>query len=334
MEMEVNENPETDGKVNVYVIGPANTAIALYDGDPALGTATYIRGLSLVAAVRDGARTYYHYNAHGDVVQLTNSSGTVTKNYTYDAFGVEQDASDGDLNPFRYCGEQFDDETGNYYLRARYYSPEVGRFTQEDTHWNPGNMIYGDELQKWNEWQGEEDPLNLHAYTYKPEIIEIIQAENLYIYCWGNPIRWKDSTGNRFDEGKVYEAHERGKGKTGSRRSLPRQGEPDSTDTLYKPDGSLKQKRKYGPSGLPEVDRDYDHEEHGHGSPHDHWWDKSGSKRGPAEAPKEGVFDQIQANDDAEWGFLGLTGTAFVLYLIISEGSRILFPPRNLVPVL
>ena len=207
----------------------------------------------------------------------------------------------------------------------------MGRFTQEDTHWNPGNMIYGDELQKWNEWQGEEDPLNLHAYTYKPEIIEIIQAENLYIYCWGNPIRWKDSTGNRFDEGKVYEAHERGKGKTGSRRSLPRQGEPDSTDTLYKPDGSLKQKRKYGPSGLPEVDRDYDHEEHGHGSPHDHWWDKSGSKRGPAEAPKEGVFDQIQANDDAEWGFLGLTGTAFVLYLIISEGSRILFPPRNLV---
>ena len=112
MEMEVNENPETDGKVNVYVIGPANTAIALYDGDPALATTAYIRGLSLVAAVRDGVRTYYHYNAHGDVVQLTNSSGTVTKNYTYDAFGVEQDASDSDANPFRYCGEQFDTRPG------------------------------------------------------------------------------------------------------------------------------------------------------------------------------------------------------------------------------
>ncbi len=195
MEMEVNENPTTDGLVNVYVIGPANTAIALYDGDPALGTATYIRGLSLVAAVRDGARTYYHYNAHGDVVQLTNSSGTVTRNYTYDAFGVEQDASDGDANPFRYCGEQYDSETGNYYLRARYYSPEVGRFTQEDTHWNPGNMIYGDEPQKWNEWQGEEDTLGLHAYTYKPEATAVAQAGNLYAYCGGNPICWSDPTG-------------------------------------------------------------------------------------------------------------------------------------------
>ena len=128
----------------------------MYDGDPALGTATYIRGLSLVAAVRDGTRTYYHYNAHGDVVQLTNSSGTVTKNYTYDAFGVEQDASDGDLNPFRYCGEQFDTETGNYYLRARYYSPEVGRFTQEDP---------------------------------------IMDGLNWYTYCAGNPVRYQDSSG-------------------------------------------------------------------------------------------------------------------------------------------
>ncbi len=196
MEMEVNENPTTDGLVNVYVIGPANTAIALYDGDPALGTATYIRGLSLVAAVRDGARTYYHYNAHGDVVQLTNSSGTVTRNYTYDAFGVEQDASDSDANPFRYCGEQFDEETGNYYLRARYYSPEVGRFTQEDTHWNPGNMIYGDEPQKWNEWQGEEDPLGLHAYTYKLEATAVAQTGNLYAYGLNNPILYRDSTGN------------------------------------------------------------------------------------------------------------------------------------------
>ena len=161
MEMEVNENPTTDGLVNVYVIGPANTAIALYDGDPALATTAYVRGLSLVAAVRDGTRTYYHYNAHGDVVQLTNSSGTVTKNYTYDAFGVEQDASDSDANPFRYCGEQYDSETGNYYLRARYYSPEVGRFTQEDP---------------------------------------IMDGLNWYTYCAGNPVRFYDPSGCKMLE--------------------------------------------------------------------------------------------------------------------------------------
>lgn len=180
-----------------FVTGPAEETIELYTGDPAATTPTvsYVRGLSLVAAVQDGVRTYYHYNAHGDVVQLTNSSGTVTKNYTYDAFGVEKNAATSDANPFRYCGEQFDSETGNYYLRARYYSPGVGRFTQEDTHWNPGNMIYGDEPRKWNELQGEEDTLNLHAYTYKPEATAVAQAGNLYAYAAGNPVYWSDSTG-------------------------------------------------------------------------------------------------------------------------------------------
>ena len=93
----------------------------------------------------------YTYNAHGDVVQRTDSSGAVTKAYTYDAFGVEQDLDSTDPNPFRYCGEYFDCETGTYYLRARYYSPGTGRFTQEDTHWNPANRLYGDEPQKINE---------------------------------------------------------------------------------------------------------------------------------------------------------------------------------------
>ncbi|MCL1858453.1 MAG: polymorphic toxin type 44 domain-containing protein [Oscillospiraceae bacterium] len=37
-----------------------------------------------------------------------------------------------DTNPFRYCGEYYDGETGTLYLRARYYDPRIGRFTQED----------------------------------------------------------------------------------------------------------------------------------------------------------------------------------------------------------
>ena len=36
------------------------------------------------------------------------------------------------LNPFRYSGEYFDEETGFYYLRARYYDPTIGRFLTED----------------------------------------------------------------------------------------------------------------------------------------------------------------------------------------------------------
>ena len=71
-------------------------------------------------------------NGHGDVVQLSNSSGVVVKNYDFSSFGVERDPDPADANPFRYCGEYFDKETGTVYLRARYYQPLSGRFLTED----------------------------------------------------------------------------------------------------------------------------------------------------------------------------------------------------------
>lgn len=37
-----------------------------------------------------------------------------------------------DTNPFRYCGEYYDAETGLIYLRARYYDTDIGRFISED----------------------------------------------------------------------------------------------------------------------------------------------------------------------------------------------------------
>ena len=80
-------------------------------------------------------------------MQLTDSAGEITQEYDYDAFGVEKDADIADANPFRYCGEYFDAETGAYYLRARYYTPTLGRFMSEDTHWNPSNTVYGEKIE-------------------------------------------------------------------------------------------------------------------------------------------------------------------------------------------
>jgi len=107
--------------------------------------------------------SYYLYNGHGDVVQLMSSAGAVTKSYAYDAFGNEKNPSSSDTNPFRYCGEYFDTESGTIYLRARYYNPANGRFTQQDSwgYVNPG------------------DPLSL----------------NLYVYCYANPVRYIDPSG-------------------------------------------------------------------------------------------------------------------------------------------
>ena len=148
--------------------------------------------MNLIARSDGETTEYYLYNAHGDVVQRTDSSGAVTKAYTYDAFGVEQNPDSTDPNPFRYCGEYFDKETGTYYLRARYYSPETGRFTQEDTHWNPANRLYGDEPQKINE---RTDKLGLKTYAYAPDITAVMQSGNLYAYCAGNPVMYRDVTG-------------------------------------------------------------------------------------------------------------------------------------------
>ena len=93
----------------------------------------YIRGINLVVGeIAGGARQFYLYNAHGDVIGLINSAGAFVWSYDYDVFGVERSISSADTNPFRYCGEYYDKETGKIYLRARYYTPRLGRFTTLD----------------------------------------------------------------------------------------------------------------------------------------------------------------------------------------------------------
>lgn len=111
----------------------------------------YIRGNDLIYA--DGGeeteKTYYAMNPHGDVVQLLDENGSVTKTYEYDSFGKETEEDSKDDNPFRYCGEYYDKETGEIYLRARYYQPSAGRFLTRDTYTGE-----------------QEDPLSLHLYAY------------------------------------------------------------------------------------------------------------------------------------------------------------------------
>ena len=153
---------------------------------------TYLRGVNLISRTAAGNTEYYLFNAHGDVTELTSNRAVVTKTYHYDAFGVETAPDPLDENPFRYCGEYFDVETGTYYLRARYYDPDIGRFTQQDTHWNTANSIYGDNPQKINE---REDKLGLKTYSYAPQITAVMQSGNLYVYGVSNPVAYVDRDG-------------------------------------------------------------------------------------------------------------------------------------------
>ena len=79
-----------------------------------------------------GGEYYYLYNSHGDVIQIVDRNGNVVNNYKYDEWGNFTSSNETIRNPFKYAGEVYDQETGLYYLRARYYDPKLGRFLNED----------------------------------------------------------------------------------------------------------------------------------------------------------------------------------------------------------
>ena len=135
----------------------------------------YIRGLGLISSDSENAKTYYHYvsDEQGSVSHIIRDedkeSGVsaqgreqdrILNQYEYDAFGNTISCKEQVENRFRYQDEQYDPITRQYYLRARYYNPVIGRFIQEDTY-------YGDGL-------------------------------NLYEYCRNNTITYKDPTGHNI----------------------------------------------------------------------------------------------------------------------------------------
>ena len=74
---------------------------------------------------------YLMKDVHGDTTAVLQSGSTVGT-YDYDAFGKQLTSSGTVDNPYRYCGEYIDGETGFIYLRNRYYDPRIGRFMSED----------------------------------------------------------------------------------------------------------------------------------------------------------------------------------------------------------
>ena len=132
-----------------YVWDRNGNIIAEMNGEGNL-TSKYVRGNKLIS--KDG-NEYFGYDGHGSVVNISNESGKSIKSYDYDAFGVELNKDANDTNLFRYCAEQYDNETDSIYLRARYYSPSLGRFTTEDPA-KDGNNWYsycaGNPVNGWD----------------------------------------------------------------------------------------------------------------------------------------------------------------------------------------
>jgi RHS repeat-associated protein len=126
-----------DGATAVKYVYDGDQCIAEYDGNNNL-LRKYIFGpgidepISMIDVEHSNATYYYHFDGLGSVVALTNSSGSTVELYEYSVYG-QVAASDANIpNRFMFTGREFDQETGLYYCRARYYNPEIGRFLQTD----------------------------------------------------------------------------------------------------------------------------------------------------------------------------------------------------------
>ena len=121
-----------------YFIWNGTDMVYEYTADGDAASYTYGPTGILYRKLSTDTDTLYTYttNYRGDVVVMTN--GTTHEEYHYTAFGVtyhtKKATETGTIldNPFRYCGEYTDSETGLIYLRNRYYDPTLGRFITED----------------------------------------------------------------------------------------------------------------------------------------------------------------------------------------------------------
>ena len=127
--------------------------------------------------VYNGTAYAYVKSLQGDIVALLNGAGNVVVSYVYDAWGAPIGKSGsmaetlGSVQPFRYRGYVFDEETGLYYLRSRYYNPGWGRFVNADVLIGAGKLL----------------------------------SHNLFAYCDNVPVSFSDKHGQTRENSFFYE---------------------------------------------------------------------------------------------------------------------------------
>ena len=136
----------------------------------------YIYGVTGIEGMvrEDGSNNtityFFDKNTLGDVVAIRDVSGYIVGTYEYDAWGnvTSQTGDVSEINPFRYRGYYYDDETGFYYLQTRYYDPTICRF------------------------------INADNYELIAELSSVAGQLNLYAYANNNPIMLTDESGEAF----------------------------------------------------------------------------------------------------------------------------------------
>lgn len=178
-----NGNGQRIGKTEVAAKNTASpvtdTMRYFYDGTTVLYTtddAGNLRTKNLVGTADNAIATrryegsyadknyFYLKDIRGSVTSILDESMNGVASYEYDEFGITTVNGNQEFeNQICYTGGIYDELTGLYYLNARYYDPETGRFLSEDT--------YRGETKDFATW-------------------------HLYVYCANNPVNYTDPSGH------------------------------------------------------------------------------------------------------------------------------------------
>ena len=154
------------GKNIVHMISGADELHIFYDAQNRPAVVVY-----------NGTAYAYVKSLQGDIVAILDENGNTVVSYGYDAWGAplwctgELAETLGKVQPFRYRGYVFDEETGLYYLRSRYYNPRWGRFVNADVLIGAGKLL----------------------------------SHNLFAYCDNVPVSFSDKHGQTRENSFFYE---------------------------------------------------------------------------------------------------------------------------------
>jgi len=152
----------------VKKISPNSTTTyigSLYEVTDGAAKKHIFAGSNRVASVDSQNIHYFHGDHLGSSNVITDETGKRVSLTEYTPYGLTAIQKDSDVTNYKFTGKELDSATGLYYYGARYYDPEIGRFTQPDT---------------------------IVQAPYDPQTL------NRYSYCRNNPLKYTDPTGHWF----------------------------------------------------------------------------------------------------------------------------------------
>ena len=132
---EGNRIAKTEKGVTTTYVVDTNSALSQVLMSTENGETTYyVYGLGLISQENSDGYKLYHYDYRGSTTTITNLNGEVTDTLYYDPYGNIVSRTGNTDTPFLYVGQYGveTDDSGLYYMRARYYNPQIQRFINVD----------------------------------------------------------------------------------------------------------------------------------------------------------------------------------------------------------